>query len=76
MQNNEFDLSNTIFFNRKNFKSFKIESSIYFVNSKVIKRKLIQACGFDSIEELFESQRVFVQEKCNIKDNPDTDEVK
>ena len=40
-----------------NVKIYKIETSIYFANCENVKKKLLKACGFNSMEKLFEAQK-------------------
>ena len=52
----ENDLTKLKDYDSKNCKMFKIESSIYFSNCKIIQKKLYKACGFKSMDELYDAQ--------------------
>ena len=45
--------------NVANQKIFKIESSIYFANCKTVKKKLLKAAGFSSMDALFKAQNQY-----------------
>jgi MFS superfamily sulfate permease-like transporter len=62
----ENDLTKLDFANQK---ILKIESSIYFANCKAVKKKLLKAAGFNSMDDLFKAQNNVIASNGATKEN-------